>query len=299
MVPNKERKCGDTLCCLVFFVFWLGMAIVGIVGVTYGQPASLLFATDFSGDVCGVNNNGCTAPCGGKDLSKQTSVVYPRTTQDLSEQMAAGLKIPGDFAKLRFYGVCVDKCPTYKQWTCDAVGDAWVATKKWTANKVAKLDACEVEVKKSLAGTEFAGGLILAQMAGRTRLGGSSECGDVLQHCWKNYADQIEIFFRCMPIYEVSTNFNATCVEPPTVAASDPRCAVKTTTTTTEVCIIYTAQPTLTGLPCNGGTRLCHSRSPMPLLPRTQLRRSLHVGRRPHQDRKTLCTSSLTDSCRS
>ncbi|XP_072015999.1 choline transporter-like protein 2 isoform X1 [Amphiura filiformis] len=51
--PTEDRSCTDIICCLLFFVFVIGM--VGLGGYAYysGDPLTLIYATDYQGNVCG------------------------------------------------------------------------------------------------------------------------------------------------------------------------------------------------------------------------------------------------------
>jgi hypothetical protein len=70
-VPNAQRKCRDTLCCLLFILFWIGMLVIAIVGFHYGSPRRLLYGTDYEGKTCGVGDNKATR-----------YLAYPRNTED-------------------------------------------------------------------------------------------------------------------------------------------------------------------------------------------------------------------------
>lgn len=41
MLRKEERRCTDMMCCLIFAVFWVGMIIVGAVGLSLGDPKRL------------------------------------------------------------------------------------------------------------------------------------------------------------------------------------------------------------------------------------------------------------------
>tara|TARA_B110000977_G_scaffold103825_1_gene135609 strand:- start:10694 stop:11263 length:570 start_codon:yes stop_codon:yes gene_type:complete len=49
---NKNRKCTDVIFLLAYLAFMVGMAIVGILGFSEGDPAALLFGTDYEGELC-------------------------------------------------------------------------------------------------------------------------------------------------------------------------------------------------------------------------------------------------------
>jgi hypothetical protein len=70
-VPNSQRKCRDTLCCLLFILFWIGMLVIAIIGFHYGSPRRLLYGNDYEGHTCGVGSN-----------KGSRYVAYPRNTED-------------------------------------------------------------------------------------------------------------------------------------------------------------------------------------------------------------------------
>ncbi|OQR93079.1 choline transporter-like protein [Achlya hypogyna] len=109
VVPNSTRKCRDVLCCLLFVVFWIGMIILAILGLTNGSPESLIYGTDFNGTVCGTGST-----------SSQSLTYYPRMTQDMLAQAARGIQ-PLD---MKFYGLCVAACPAQGDYICSYAAEA-------------------------------------------------------------------------------------------------------------------------------------------------------------------------------
>ncbi|KAL3871869.1 hypothetical protein ACJMK2_039841 [Sinanodonta woodiana] len=51
--PIKNRSCTDVLCCLIFVIFVLGLAVVGYFGFTYGDPRLLLYPVNSEKELCG------------------------------------------------------------------------------------------------------------------------------------------------------------------------------------------------------------------------------------------------------
>ncbi|XP_076455047.1 choline transporter-like protein 2 isoform X2 [Babylonia areolata] len=51
--PIKKRSCTDIICCLIFFVFILGLCAVGVFGYVWGNPKLLLYPMDSEGNLCG------------------------------------------------------------------------------------------------------------------------------------------------------------------------------------------------------------------------------------------------------
>ena len=72
MIPTQQRKCRDSFCCLLFLVFWAGMIVVGAFGIYFGNPARLLYGTDYLGQTCGSS----TA------VKDSKYIVYPRVNED-------------------------------------------------------------------------------------------------------------------------------------------------------------------------------------------------------------------------
>jgi choline transporter-like protein 2/4/5 len=53
---QRDRKCRDVLCTLIFVAFWGGMLLVAAIGLQNGKPERLLYGTDFQGNTCGVGS---------------------------------------------------------------------------------------------------------------------------------------------------------------------------------------------------------------------------------------------------
>eukprot|EP00937_MAST-01D_sp_MAST-1D-sp2_P002962 g2962.t1 len=50
----KGRQCNDVCCLIIFLVFWLVSGLLTHHAFRNGDPARLVYATDYKGDVCGV-----------------------------------------------------------------------------------------------------------------------------------------------------------------------------------------------------------------------------------------------------
>jgi choline transporter-like protein 2/4/5 len=99
---KANRKCRDLFCILLFAVYWVGMVLVFVIGLQFGQPERLVFATDFNGDTCGVSSETT------EGLADKKYVYYPRIDQDVQEGLSGGAA----WEDISFYGVCLDECPT-------------------------------------------------------------------------------------------------------------------------------------------------------------------------------------------
>jgi choline transporter-like protein 2/4/5 len=89
-----ERKCTDCFFLLLFLVFWIGMGVVAYLGVIHGQPAKLLYGTDYKDRVCGDDT-----------MLDKKLIYYPRLTDDI-------LDGGGDLKNIKLNGVCVKECPS-------------------------------------------------------------------------------------------------------------------------------------------------------------------------------------------
>ncbi|KAH9496429.1 Heparan sulfate 2-O-sulfotransferase 1 [Bulinus truncatus] len=54
---SLPRSCTDVICCLIFIVFLLGMAVVSIIGYARGNPVRLVYPTDSHGNICGFGKH--------------------------------------------------------------------------------------------------------------------------------------------------------------------------------------------------------------------------------------------------
>ena len=52
---NKNRKCTDVIFLLAYFMFMIGMGVVGVLGFSNGNPSALLFGTDYEGKMCSAD----------------------------------------------------------------------------------------------------------------------------------------------------------------------------------------------------------------------------------------------------
>ena len=87
---DKNRRCTDVLCCLVFMAFIVGMGWAVIYGYVNGNPGKLVAPIDGDGSICGYDP-------GYED--------YPYLYLDNIVTAA------GDAHNAFSYGVCVKDCP--------------------------------------------------------------------------------------------------------------------------------------------------------------------------------------------
>jgi choline transporter-like protein 2/4/5 len=244
-VATLERKCTDILFLLLFFIFWCGMIAVAVVGFTYGNPYSLVYASDYEGQVCGGTN---TTGCGGSGCSSYNTVVYPRMTQDIYAALAKGIKNP---LNIQLYGVCASKCPNSLDWVCDYQGLSNLKKSNLlsaTEEKSHIITGSGTSAAPSAAGLALdtcfqmipssSGSSALGSAAGISPwqflpIGGSPDCRLLMQHCWVTPSTQARYFYRCIGLSDVATNSSDMCSKPAGLKATDPGCVQATITTTT------------------------------------------------------------------
>ena len=73
MAPPEKRKCRDVFCCLLFAAFWIGMVVVGAIGIRFGNWMRLVYGVDYKGQTCGSDSA----------VANRPYTVYPRTNEDM------------------------------------------------------------------------------------------------------------------------------------------------------------------------------------------------------------------------
>lgn len=53
-IKMEGRHCTDIMCCLVFFVFFLGMAGISGLAISKGDPLKIMTPYDSDGNQCGL-----------------------------------------------------------------------------------------------------------------------------------------------------------------------------------------------------------------------------------------------------
>ncbi|RHY31345.1 hypothetical protein DYB32_003614 [Aphanomyces invadans] len=175
--PTHTRKCRDVLCCVVFLVFWLGMAVLAIVGVSNGTPERLLFGTDFNGTVCGTGR-----------FQDSTYLYFPRINDDLLAQTAHGIA-PLD---MKFYGLCVPSCPVQGDYICAYTAEAQIRAANPSVTDPAGLKALRAARANSL----------------------SNRMGLTTADCWSVALPSEVVAFRCLPVQVTVENTTEVCVDP-------------------------------------------------------------------------------------
>ena len=195
MLPASKRKCRDCFCCSLFLVFWVGMLVVGVIGLKFGNWMRLVYGTDYKGQTCGSD----------AEVKSMPLTVYPRTNEDfLANQAKAS---PLDYT---FYGICVAACPGPLEVVCNY--DKAKASDGWTAAARTACWGAAAGSTVSASGTPS----------------GSLACDYVNSgSCWINPMQTSAVMFRCIPDYNVSSSSSTKCAFPANIkAAADPRCVV-------------------------------------------------------------------------
>ncbi|CAB4019009.1 Hypothetical predicted protein, partial [Paramuricea clavata] len=107
--PIKNRSCTDIPCCILFIVYLVGMAIVGILAFMWGNPDRLINPVNSEGKTCGTG-----------DYANKPKLLF----FDLTECAPSDLtKAASAFTSLDYVcpttQVCVEKCPTKNEFGAD------------------------------------------------------------------------------------------------------------------------------------------------------------------------------------
>lgn len=190
MVANSERKCRDTLCCLFFFLFWVGMVVIAGVAFHKGHPTRLLYGTDYLGRTCGED-----------EVHGLKYITYPRTAEDYLINLGVN---PLD---MKFYGVCVSACPHQFDVVCNSNPAllALIAASPALYSQ-ANMLACANRTSPAPAGVA---------------------CNTVIDNCWVTPVDTVSTLFHCLPVKEYNQTNVAKCIFPSTVtSALSPFCVL-------------------------------------------------------------------------
>lgn len=163
---NKDRSCTDLLCLLIFAVFCAAGAGIGVVGITLGQPESLVFGKDDNGNICGYTNDKMPSKCQQETcffadgtqkenaagemkwahtveekelvsidysaLSKgnpgKTPLQYVVYPRLVEDLFDASQQVPPVTPlDVKFFGICIDECPVKAGWQCSMYGKGYLA----------------------------------------------------------------------------------------------------------------------------------------------------------------------------
>lgn len=182
-----ERQCRNCECCVLFWLYWIGMLIVMGIAVTTGDPYRLIRPVDLNGDTCGsVNLEGKEQlyyfQLGLDALNLYTDSEYASTCTD----RAAGC----------FTGICVDGCPKKGTVVCDYEMQSTIDT------------ACGTSVAEPFADC--------VERAQR-------EAANDGNGCWFVPMSSVEIFKRCLPWEPSTTVTDYSCQRTEVTLAGETR----------------------------------------------------------------------------
>lgn len=218
----QERKCRDCFCIPIFLACWAGMIFMAILGYQYGDPARLLYGIDYMGNNCGS----ATAECHDGPGSCGQFLTFPRMDEDLYRAQQQGvLNDPTKILTFPFFGVCRKGCPEGVQ---DVNGDGeidnWICTYDTLSelNSLYGINTVSSEIPSSAARYVLEECLVkkanfpfLSYLSlSTTELlpnGDTANCQKYMEDCSKMFAQEKDLFFKCIPI----TEENSTCTRSP------------------------------------------------------------------------------------
>ena len=161
-----KRECRNLECCALFWVYWVGMLIVAIIGLSTGDPYRLIRPIDYNGDTCG-----------GAEVPGKEQMYYPQMAADALKmyQDSEYASTCADSVSGCFYGVCTDGCPSKGEYLCTYETQAAIDT-LCAGSRVESVSDCVVRNQEDHSGNG----------------------------CWVVQMNSIEIFKRCLP-WEPST----------------------------------------------------------------------------------------------
>lgn len=242
---NKDRKCTDLLCLLIFSVFCLAGVGIGIVGITNGQPESLVYGKDDNGNICGSTNGGaekkklcdkdtCYFADGaqvdgkwahttekGKDVdisidylkgvlvSDQEKppkyVIYPRLVEDLFD--ASQQVPPVTPLAVEFFGICIDECPTTAGWTCSPYGKGVLADTLKMDTFPASLSTTDCPKCEAELDDCQNNGIVNPTAPISMHKYKSEKCSKLLKSCFYSSLKHTDTMFRCFPMYSQNVSY--------------------------------------------------------------------------------------------
>ena len=132
LTVKQGRSCRDIPCCLIFLLFWAGMATIAIIALQRGDPLRLYHGFDSYGNVCGRKENPDipNVNLSGMDMSDRPHLLYfdltktklgklfvnpllhkvsPKVQEDFKTSLTKDyLKVNEDRSALM---ICVKRCP--------------------------------------------------------------------------------------------------------------------------------------------------------------------------------------------
>ncbi|XP_033103325.1 choline transporter-like protein 4 [Anneissia japonica] len=93
--PISNRSCTDIICCFVFVLFLAGLGVISAIGFQRGNVETLIYPTDYQGQVCGMSDN----------VAEKPYLFFFDYLECLNEVK------PPKFDCTTSLQVCVDECP--------------------------------------------------------------------------------------------------------------------------------------------------------------------------------------------
>ena len=218
----QDRKCRDCFCIPVFLACWAGMIFVAILGYQHGDPARLLYGIDYKGNNCGSVSGVCH---NGKGSCGQF-LTFPRMDEDLYRAQQQGvLNDPTKILTFPFFGICRSACPEgVRDVNGDGEIDNWICAYDTLSelNSLYGINSVSSEIPSASARYVLEECLVkkaafpfLAFLSlSTTELlpnGDTANCQKYMEDCSKMFAEERDLFFKCIPV----TEDNTTCTRSP------------------------------------------------------------------------------------
>eukprot|EP00924_Labyrinthula_sp_SR-Ha-C_P016079 snap_masked-scaffold_4-processed-gene-18.36-mRNA-1 protein AED:0.33 eAED:0.33 QI:0/0/0/1/1/1/2/0/869 len=254
---TSNRKCRDIVCIPVFLAYWCGMLFVLYVALQKGDPARLLFGTDYLGNICGASSEADQSSCYANSTCG-IFVAYPRLDEDIYLAQKNGyLDTPLGILDYPFHGVCRSSCPEGLEdvngdgeednWVCnyDVMATLNVLYGENPSSSEIPSDQARVALEECLEeknNVPFMTGYSRLPRSKILSTGIEADCLELMTGCWKIYSEETSLFFRCIPLvadnstctvspYLVSVNQSVAVIEKEDGSVSprpgsDPHCGV-------------------------------------------------------------------------
>jgi hypothetical protein len=119
--PNRHRHCRDTLCIVIFGVFWVFLLGMFAFVWAYGDVNRLVYPSDYNGFMCGVDTGNLAdgkALRSGGNLKNYTHATFPRLANDVASVMHGDTCDDMSECTIELFAVCTDKCPKQGDVVC-------------------------------------------------------------------------------------------------------------------------------------------------------------------------------------
>ena len=190
-VPSNERKCTDVAFLLIFFFYWIGIIVVAVVAYDAGNPARLVYGSDYQGNICGDEK-------GAKGSAP--FVVFPRAEQDIDQNQlylatSSVLGFDFDVFDVDFFSICQESCPKAGDFVCTYEAEDDIA---------ANLAARSPETREDIIR-----GCLNNPLLNTYGLASACQSELIQKGCWEQFFDNTAVLFRCFPEFEYSVELLA------------------------------------------------------------------------------------------